>query len=519
MHISRITLIGWVFIVFFAALSIRVVVVVTGEGLAARVYESAQVRSDIVDRNGVPMAVSLERLSLQVRTDLIRDAQAMVDSLSIIFKPDEPGHFYKLIEGRKGTVVLRRRLTPRQAQEITMLGNPALELRPEQQRHYPQKQVPSHVIGVTDIDGRGVAGIEKGLDERLRSKPDPVHLTIDVRVQAAIRRVLHHTIAKFDAKGGVAIVQDVKNGEIIAMVSLPDFDPSKPDPRAPGWYAKATTGAYEMGSVMKVFNVATAIDSGIFRHDSIIDATGTLKIGRQTIRDYHPQKRPLTLREVLMHSSNIASGKIALALGEDVMMQYFSRYHFDKALPIEVPERRRPSLPRQWRRINLATASFGHGFAVTPLHVISAFSAVVNGGVYYAPHLVKTTDARGQRILSSKTSAQMRAWLRSVVHDEGGTGAKADVKGYEVGGKTGTAEMVHEGAYDTDRLLSSFISAFPMHDPRYAVLVMIEEPKGLEETYGYATGGWTAAPAAGEMISRIGPMLSLLPDTDIAVAN
>jgi len=313
-------------------------------------------------------------------------------------------------------------------------------------------------------------------------------------------------------------VLDVHSAEIVAMVSLPDFDPNRPGALpVETRFNRNTLGVYEMGSTFKIFTLAMALDAGTTSFGGGYDATEPLRIGRFTIRDDHAQKRWLSTPEIFMHSSNIASARMALDVGSAGQRAFFSKLGFLKPTPIELPEVGQPMAPHPWRPINVMTIAFGHGMAVTPLHLANGVATMVNGGILRQPTLLKRPEPTipGERVISAKTSDQMRRLMRLVV--ERGTGKKAVAPGYVVGGKTGTAEKVGNGGYRRKALLSSFIGAFPMHNPRYVVLVSVDEPKGNKKSFGFATAGWVAAPAFGRIVQRIAPVLGVSPTHEDAV--
>ena len=317
----------------------------------------------------------------------------------------------------------------------------------------------------------------------------------------------------FQAKAAAGLILDVNSGELLSMVSLPDFDPHNSNAASDfAKFNRNTLGVYEMGSTFKSFTVANALDDGVVKLTDGFDATKPIKRARFMIRDSHPEARWLTVSEIYMHSSNIGTVQIADAVGVQRQQEFLSRLGLMDSLQVELPERASPLLPASWSGISSATVSFGHGMAVTPLHLARATAALVNGGVLQPVTLLKQGNGQvpqGTRVISERTSQDMRRLMRKVV--EKGTGRKADVQGYLVGGKTGTAEKASAGGYDRDAMLSSFVSAFPMNDPKYLVLVVLDEPQGTKETFGYATAGWTAAPVVSRVISRLGPMMGLVP--------
>ncbi len=344
------------------------------------------------------------------------------------------------------------------------------------------------------------------LDEDLRdlTAKGPVVLSLDLGVQHIVRHEIKKAMDDFDAIGGAGIVLDVNTGEVIAMVSLPDYDPNDLSTFGDAnRINKATNRNFEMGSTFKIFNTAMAIDSGSMNVDDLFDARKPYKI-----HDDHPQARWLSVAEILRHSSNIGSAKMAHRMGVDVQLDYFERFGFFSRLGLEVPDRVHPDLPEKWGLTETATISYGHGISVSPMHVVAATASAVNGGLYIKPTRRKST-VHARRVISSETSYLMRGLLRDVV--AAGTGKKAKARGYSVGGKTGTAEKPLDGGYNKKRLVTSFAAVFPTFAPEYVVLIVLDEPKGTPATHYFAGAGWNAAPVAGRVVERIAPVLRVPP--------
>lgn len=472
-------------------------------------------RADITDRNGVVLATSLPTVSLYAKANEILDPREATTKLAAVLPElDRADLLAKLSSGRN-FLYLRRNLTPRQQYDVNALGIPGLYFEKGERRVYPHGNLAAHIVGMTDIDNKGIAGIERKFDGELRSSSDPLRLAIDVRVQTVVRNELLRAVADFRAVGATGMVMDVKTGEILSMVSLPDFDPNDPPPVThESMFNRATKGAYEMGSTFKLFNTAMALESGRINLNSSFDATKPLKYGNHTINDDHAQNRWMTVPEILIHSSNIGSARMALDVGTDFQKTFMGRLGMLKTPAIELPEVGGPQVPNPWREINTITVSFGHGLSVTPLQLVAGAAALVNGGEYHPTTLLAREPGEAvpsERVLKPKTSDQVRQLMRMVVTE--GTGKKADVPGYEVGGKTGTAEKAVNGSYRKKAVLSSFVAAFPMDNPRYTVVVMIDEPQGTKETFGFITAGWTAAPTLGRIVAQIAPLMGLLPKT------
>lgn len=477
-------------------------------------------RPDIVDRNGEVMATDIVTASLYADGRAIVDPVETARQLASALPDLNVDDLTEKLESRRAFIWLKRDMTPKQQYAVHYLGLPGLGYRREQKRVYPNGHSSSHVLGSVDIDNRGTAGMERYIDKSLLlgqgdaggDRARPVSLSIDMRVQFALRDELVKAIDEFKAKAAVGIIMDVHTGEVVAMSSLPDFDPNDPmasneDSR----FNRATLGVYELGSVFKTVTLAAALDSGKVKIDDRFDATQPIKMGRFTIHDFHAENRWLSVPEIFMVSSNIGTAKIALQLGTDDYRAYLARFGLLTRPDIELPEAGSPLLPPRWGELSTITASFGQGIAVTPLQVVSAMAMIVNGGTQVRPSFLRQDSVKlGPQLISHDASDEMRDMLRLVVTD--GTGRKADVPGYPVIGKTGTAEKAVNGGYAQHRLISSFLSAFPANNPRYAMFIMFDEPQGSKATYGYATAGWNAAPVTARVVKRVAPLLGLQPE-------
>ncbi|MEK9661530.1 MAG: penicillin-binding protein 2 [Alphaproteobacteria bacterium] len=470
-------------------------------------------RAEIVDRNGVLLATSLDTASLYANPHKVPNAAAAARRLAEVLPERSVAELTALLASDRNFVWLERNLTPREQYEVNRLGIPGLDFQREQRRVYPNGPLAAHVLGFTDIDNAGIAGVEQSFDDSLKSRRNELALAVDIRIQQVLRHELALQIEKFKAIGGGGLVLDARTGEIVAMVSLPDFDPNMPGSSSEDErFNRMTLGIYELGSVFKIFNHALALESGVATITSRYDATKPIRVGRFTINDYHPEKRWLTLPEIFKHSSNIGSAKMALDAGGAAQKKFLSDLGLLRRTSIELPEQGLPMYPATWRDVNTMTISYGHGIAISPLHMATAVAAIVNGGILHPPTLIrrKPEDAvPGTRVVSAETSRAMRSLLRLVVED--GTGRNASAPGYLVGGKTGTAEKQVNGIYKRKALISSFVAAFPIHAPRYVVLAMLDEPKGIKESFGFATAGWTAAPVVSRVIARTAPLLGIAP--------
>lgn len=474
-------------------------------------------RASITDRNGEILAISLPTAALYANPREMVDAADTARRLKAALPDLDEATVRARLGENKQFVYLARQLTPRKELQINDLGIPGVYFEPTERRHYPLGRVAAQVLGGVDVDGHGVAGVERFFDKRLHDEPTPLALSIDVRVQAVMREELVRAMEEFQAIGACGIVMDVRSGEVLAMVSLPDYDANdvghaSPDER----FNRTVTGMYEPGSTFKLQTASLALDSGTVQIWNGFDASGPIHIGRFTISDFEGKHRWLYLPEILAYSSNIGAARMADAVGSEKQRAWMQRMGMLSRIGIELPEAGLPLAPpaANWKEIATLTIGFGHGIAVSPLHVVDGTAAVANGGILYRPtilaHNPNTPPRDGFRVMQQSTSDTMRKLMRLVVTD--GYGKTAEVPGYYVGGKTGTAEKVAHHGYEKHANVAAFTSVFPMYAPRYAVYMMLDEPKANASTHGYATAGWVIAPSVGKVIARIGPMEGLLPD-------
>lgn len=523
---SRIVIVRTFFIVLYAVIGIRLFDVMVLQGdfwRASPVSESVvtssmspsfgneTIRSDIVDRNGVLLATSLKVYSLYADPKYIVNASDSALALTKIFPKTSYETFLKKLQKGGRFVWLYRGLTPEDQSRVLRIGEPGLGFRPEYKRVYPQGNALAHFVGYSGVDGSGLMGIEKEFHSFLSEGKSPLRLSVDVRLQHALSSEVSRYMDRFSAKGAAGVVMDVHDGDVVAMVSLPDFDPHNPmSGDGSGRFNRVTQGVYELGSVFKIFSIAAFLDRNDRAISRTFDATQPLKSGRYKIRDFHPENRVLSVPEIFKVSSNIGTALIAQEMGRDVLVSFYKSLGLMDVLNVSFPGLGRPIVPRPWREINTLTASYGHGIAVSPLHLSGAVASIVNGGTKISPRFVLSDKGRGRpvgvRVVSEKTSKTMRGLMEMVVTE--GTAKKAQVSGVLVGGKTGTAEKPGKNGYDRKKLISSFVGAFPINDPQYVVFVMLDEPKGIKESYGYATAGWTAAPIFSDVVKRMVAILS-----------
>lgn len=530
---ARLAVGAGLFGVLFAALALRLAdvtvigpaetrrsaAIIAGPAAAATVREPRAERADIVDRNGVLLATSLATAGLYANPREITYPDQVARRLAEVLPGIDVAALTERLTGERQFVWIRRQISPREQDAINRLGLEGIHFQRTERRVYPQGRTAVHILGGTDIDGHGIAGVERFFDARLRETPEePLRLAIDARVQAILRDTMLSTMTRFNAIGAGGILMDVRNGEVLGMVSLPDYDPAEIGQATEAQrFSRTTVWVYEPGSTMKLLTAAMALDANATAIWSGYDASRPVTFGRYTINDFKGKNRWLSVPEVVAYSSNIGSARMALDVGPRAHRAFMERMGLTARPGIELPEAALPIVAstRDWKELTTMTVGFGHGIAVTPLHMTAAISAIANGGVFHRPTLLaredESTTARGVRVIRPETSDTMRRLMRLVVTD--GSGKGAEVPGYFVGGKTGTALKRRTTGRGTDenRRVSTFIGVFPMHAPRYAVLVTLDEPKATRETHGYATAGWVAAPAAGELIGRLGPLLGVVP--------
>ncbi len=489
----------------------------------------ATARPDILDRNGAILATDVKSPSLFGEPRRLIDKDEAIELLTATMPDIDAGEVRDRLSSKKGFVWLKREITPQQQKDIYRLGIPGIGFLRENKRVYPSGVDVSHLIGLVNIDNQGIAGIEKWLDTNgladlhragfaTDRQQEPVELAVDLRVEHALRDELMKAKEKFRAKAASGIVSDVRTGEVIAMVSLPDFDPNNPrEVHDPDRINRLTTGVYEMGSTFKAFTLAMALDSGKATLNSMWDARGPLHYGKFKIHDDHPLGRFINTKEVFTYSSNVGAGRIALAQGVEAHKAFLAKMGQMTRLRTELPESASPLVPKRWGELNTVTIAFGHGIAVAPLQAVMGINALVNGGYLIPPTLLKRSEkdamAMAKRVIRSDTSEKMRFLMR--LNAEVGTARKADVKGYYIGGKTGTSEKVINGRYAKKKVLNSFTAILPADNPQYQLLVMIDEPQALPETHGFITSGWNAVPTGGKVIERIAPLLGVTPRFDL----
>ena len=493
----------------------------------------ATARPDILDRNGQILATDVKTPSLFAEPRKLIDVDEAEELLTAVLPDLDASEVRDRLSSKRGFVWLKREITAKQQQEIHRLGIPGVGFLTENKRVYPNGPIVSHEIGHVNIDNQGIAGIEKWLDgqglaalhmaglatDRLEK---PVELALDLRVQFALRGELIAAREKFKAKAASGVVLNVTTGEIVALVSEPDYDPNNPhEANDPTRINRLTTGVFEMGSSFKVLTVAMALDSGKATLSSMFDASHPLQYGRFAIHDYEPMHRALSVPEIFTYSSNIGAARMALAVGVNGHQAFLKKMGQLDRLRTELPESAEPIVPKHWGELNSVTIAFGHGLSVAPLQAVMGIAATLNGGFLIPPTFLKRSESEAQilakQVLKPETSREIRYLMR--LNAEKGTATKANVSGYYIGGKTGTAEKVVNGHYSKHKLLTDFMAVLPADKPTYLMMIMLDEPRPTPETHGFATAGWNAAPTAAKVIARIAPLLDIEPRFDLPTAD
>ncbi len=500
--------------------------------------EITATRPTILDRNGAEMAVDIRVPSLYAEPNRMIDKEGAIRDLMSVLPDLDIEMLRDRLNRDKGFVWIKRELTPSQKEAILKLGIPGLDFLTESERFYPGGAEAAHIMGMTNIDNKGIAGIEKELDQdnvallqdlgfaRDRNLA-PVSLAIDMRVQHAMREQLLDALSRYQAVSASGVMVDVHTGEVVAMVSLPDYDPNAPASFSDLWmdkknqrFNRITLGRYELGSTFKTVTIAGALDAGAVTLTDSFDARFGIRFGRFVIDDFHGKHRVLTVPEVYKYSSNIGVIRIMQEMGKDNFRAFLTRAGFDDPLQIELPETETSEIPKTFSEVGAATAAFGHGLSVTPLHLAQTYAAFVNGGILLPATLYPRTreqaEAIGKRIISPETSEEIRYLMRLNALEGSGTHANKIADGYRVGGKTGTAEKVVNGKYSSNQNLNVFASAFPVDKPQYAMVILVDEPKRENEHSG-ETAGWNAGEVTGRIVARVAPLLGITPDFSEAI--
>lgn len=486
-------------------------------------------RPKILDRNGLEMAVDIRVPSLYAEPRRIIDVEEAVQKLRTVLPEIDEAWLRNRLTGEQGFVWVRRELTPAIQEQVMRLGIPGVDFITESKRFYPAMNEAAHVLGSTNVDNQGISGIERHMDQESiallqelglarGNALTPVELSIDMRVQHVMHDQLTDAMTRYQAIAAAGAMMDIYTGEIIAMASLPDFNPNEPATAlVKDTFNRITAGIFEPGSIFKTVTIAGALDAGAVRITDDFDARYGIRFGRFTITDFHGKNRILSLPEVYKYSSNIGTIRVMQALGKENFRAFLTRMGFDARVPFELPEMRLPTVPKDFSDVGAATASFGHGLSVSPLHMLTAYSAFANGGNMVPPTLYKRDIAEAEQlytqVLQPQTSDLLRYLMRINAVEPGGSGSQMNklALGYRVGGKTGTAEKVVDGRYSSSKVTNFFASAFPLDNPRYAMVILVDEPKAENPQSG-TTAGWNAGQVTGRVIQRVAPMLGVAPD-------
>lgn len=535
---GRLLVLGVMFFCAFSVIGARMGVLANSEPTENRAVrtqvEILAQRADIVDRRGRVLATNIETHSLYAQPQEMIEPERAAQELVKIFPDLETERLLEDFTGKRKFLWVKKKISPEQKQLVHDIGEPGLLFGPREARLYPNGRLASHVLGGTSFGREGVhaaevigtAGVEKQFDDYLRDPANgesPLELSIDMTVQAAAERVLHGGMKLMSAKGASSILMDVHSGEILSVVSLPDFDPNnRPLPPTEGspddspLFNRAIQGVYELGSTFKAFTVAQALDLKLVNPATMIDTRGPLRWGKHRIRDFHDYGNELPVETVLTKSSNIGTARIAQMIGAERQKDFLGQLGLLERMPVEMPEAHggMPLTPKNWSEISTMTISYGHGLSTTSLHLAAAYAAIANGGRKVTPTLLRRNGpAYGERVMSGEVAATMRGMLRKVVTE--GTASFGDVSGYSVGGKTGTADKPKPtGGYYDEKVIATFASIFPTDKPRYVLVVTLDEPEVYSFGEKRRSAGWTAVPVAAEFINRVAPLLGLRPDVE-----
>ncbi len=537
---GRLLVLGFLFLCAFSAVGARMGVLAASEPEEPRAAASGAAivaqRADITDRRGRILATNLATHSLYAQPPLMIEKARAARELAEIFPDLDRDRLLRQFTGKRKFLWIKRRISPEQMQRVHDIGDPGLLFGPREMRLYPNGKLAAHVLGGTRFGQEGVhsaevvgvAGVEKAFDAYLRDPANgaaPLRLSLDLTVQAAARQVLLGGMKLLNAKGAAAVLMDVHTGEVVSLISLPDFDPNdRPAPLSQGHpsdsplFNRAVQGVYELGSTFKTFALAQALELGLVEPDTMIDTKGPLRWGKYTINDFHDYGDKLSVTDVIVESSNIGTARIAQKIGAERQRDFLGRLGLLEPTGLEMVEAPgiEPLLPSNWSELSTMTISYGHGLSVSPLHLAAAYATIANGGRQVDPTLLAGNGVQnGERVISKEVSAQVRTILRQVVVR--GTASMGEVEGYAVAGKTGSADKPNPaGGYYKDRVISTFASMFPANDPKYVLVVTLDEPEDRSGAELRRTAGWTAVPIAAEIIRRTAPLLGLRPKIEPA---
>ena len=471
-------------------------------------------RKLIVDRNGVIIASDIDLVNFYLNRDLLINPKKTSQTIkSIIPEINEEKLYRKLINSKSKAkfILVKKNITPKQQNAIKESGILGFEFNNTKGRIYPHKNLFSHVVGYVDVDRKGIAGLEQEYNDFLTDTDDnKLELTLDIRLQSILRQELLKSMKKYQAKSIIGIISEVKTGNILAMVNLPDFDPNMVSKaKKEALYDKATYGLYEMGSIFKVFTIALALDQKITTPNKTYDVSQVISYGKYQIKQDRYSKRLMTPEEILIHSSNVGSALVGMEIGTERLKAFFNELGLFDRVPTKFPSLAKPLYPKTWRDINTITASYGHGISITPLHVVMAIGGIVNNGILKSPKFVKSEESMDNRVIKETTSKIINSYLRNVVRK--GTGWRANSLGYSVGGKTGSARLLNEkGEYQEGNIMANFVGVFPMNNPSFLIYIMVESPKDAK-LKDDISGGNVAAPIFARIIEQVAPILNVVP--------
>ena len=473
-------------------------------------------RGNIYDRNKELLATTIRTSSLNINPQEVLNKKNTIKKLIEIFPQLDQVALKTKLDSKKQFVNILREISPKEHVLLLNEGIEGLKIRTKHKRIYPNNNLAAHILGSTDIDGSGIAGIEKSSDNQLKNGKN-IKISIHSGIQHITEKILFEQINKFEAEGGAAIVMNSKNGEIYAITSLPDYNVNNYNKVSNELlFNKATKGIYELGSTLKLITAAIALDSGLIKENEVFDVSRPLRVSSRTIRDFHPLNYAINIPEVIVHSSNIGSAKIAEKFGSETQLKYLRKLGFMNKMNLQIPEVGTPQVLMDRKLLSTMTISYGHGIAITPLHLASSTATLVNNGIKVNPTLfVSKTREKYTRVFSKSTSNKIKSIMRLVVKSKYGTAKKAEAKGYLIGGKTGTAEKLSKtGGYLKKQNIVAFTSAFPINNPQFIITVMIDNPKGQKFSYGYRTAGWVVAPVVKRLVTRIAPILNIKPQNE-----
>ena len=473
-------------------------------------------RGNIYDRNKELLATTISTSSLNINPQEVLNKKNTIKKLIEIFPQLDEVALKTKLDSKKQFVNILREISPKEHVLLLNEGIEGLKIRTKHKRIYPNNNLAAHILGSTDIDGSGIAGIEKSSDNQLKNGKN-IKISIHSGIQHITEKILFEQINKFEAEGGAAIVMNSKNGEIYAITSLPDYNVNNYNKVSNELlFNKATKGIYELGSTLKLITAAIALDSGLIKENEVFDVSRPLRVSSRTIRDFHPLNYAINIPEVIVHSSNIGSAKIAEKFGSETQLKYLRKLGFMNKMNLQIPEVGTPQVLMDRKLLSTMTISYGHGIAITPLHLASSTATLVNNGIKVNPTLfVSKTREKHTRVFSKSTSNKIKSIMRLVVKSKYGTAKKAEAKGYLIGGKTGTAEKLSKtGGYLKKQNIVAFTSAFPINNPQFIITVMIDNPKGQKFSYGYRTAGWVVAPVVKRLVTRIAPILNIKPQNE-----